>query len=130
VTLAADGAVLVDADARAEGTMGEMAISYPRVEHIVAAASTIAQDLWGLLPAGERVRQVAATVCVPDADHHPLVLSGTTGGSMSMPSIPSPLVAPDPPFVLRRADVGIAEINRRLAISIKQAFADHGAVSD
>jgi Domain of unknown function (DUF4062) len=32
VTLAADGAVLVEADARAEGAMGGMVISYPRVE--------------------------------------------------------------------------------------------------
>jgi hypothetical protein len=130
VALAADGAVLVDADARAEGTMGGMVISYPHVEQIVAAAAAIAQDLWGLLPAGDRVRQVAVTVCVPDANHHPLVLSGTTGGSMSVPTIPSPLVAPDPPLVLRRADVGSAETGRRLAVSLKQAFADHGAVID
>jgi hypothetical protein len=130
VALAADGAVLVDADARADGTMGGMAISYPRVEQIVAAASAIAQDLWDLLPVGDRVRQVAVTVCVPDADHHPLVLSGTTGGSMSVPTIPSPLVAPDPPLVLRRADVGTTETGRRLAVSVKQAFADHGAVID
>ena len=130
IELTADGAVLIEADARAEGTMGGMAISYPRVEQIVAAAATIALDLWALLPAGDRVRQVAATVCVPDADHHPLVLGGTTGGSMSVPTIPSPLVAPDPPLVLRRADVSTAETNRRLAVSVKQAFADHGAVSD
>jgi hypothetical protein len=47
-----------------------------------------------------------------------------------LPTIPSPLVVPDPPIVLRRADVSAAETNRRLAVSVKQAFADHGAVSD
>jgi hypothetical protein len=130
VVLAADGAVVVDADARAEGSMGGMAISYPRVEAITATAGKLALGLWGLLPDGDSVRQVAATACVPEADHRPLVLSGQTGGSMGVPSIPSPLVAPDPAVILRRADVGTPSTNRIMAVSIKQAFADHGAVQD
>lgn len=120
VALAADGAVVVDADARAEGTMGGMAISYPRVEAISAAAGTVAHALWELLPDGDSVRQVAATASVPEADHHALVLSGQTGGSMGVPSIPSPLVAPDPALILRRADVGTQSTNRVLAVSISR----------
>ena len=129
VTIAADGAVRVETDARADGSMGGMAISYPRVEEIVRAACRIAQDLWALLPDADRVRQVAATVCVPDANYHPLVLSGTVGGrSMGMPSVPSPLVAPDPALIVPRADVGTDSMTRQLAVSLKQAFADHDAV--
>jgi hypothetical protein len=130
VALAADGAVVVDADARAEGSMGGMAISYPRVQAIIATAGTVAHALWELLPDGDSVRQVAVTACVPEADHHALVLSGQTGGSMGVPSIPSPLVAPDPALIVRRADVGTTSTNRVLAVSLKQAFADHGAVQD
>src|SRR3954454_24732919 len=104
--------------------MGGMAVSYPKVELAVAAATAAALDLWDLLPASHQIRQVAAAVCVPNADHQPLVLSGNTGGSMSMPTIPSPLIVPDPPLVLRRADIGTTETNRRLALSLKQAYMD------
>lgn len=129
VTMGADGAVAVEAGARAGGSMGGMAISYPRVQQIVEASGRLAHDLWDLVPDGDRVRQVAATVSIPDANHHPLVVSGEVGGgSMSMPSVPSPLVAPDPPVVVPRASVGTPEMTRRLAVSIKQAFADYGAV--
>jgi hypothetical protein len=129
VTLAADGAVRVETDARADGSMGGMAFSYPRVEEILRAAGRIAQGLWALLPDGDRVRQVAATVCVPDANHHPLVLSGSVGGrSMGVPTVPSPLVAPDPAVIVPRADVGTDSMTRQLAVSVKQAFADHDAV--
>lgn len=130
VALAADGAIVVDADARADGTMGGMAISYPRVEAIIATAGTVAHALWELLPDGDSVRQVAAIACVPEADHHALVLSGQTGGSMGVPSIPSPLVAPDPALILRRADVGTQSTNHVMAVSLKQAFADHNAVQE
>jgi hypothetical protein len=129
LTLAADGAVRVETDARADGSMGGMAISYPRIEEIVRTTGRSAQDLWALLPDGDRVRQVAATVCVPDANYHPLVLSGSVGGrSMGMPTVPSPLVAPDPPLLVPRGNVGTDSMALRLAMSVKQAFADHGAV--
>lgn len=108
--------------------MGGMAISYPRVVAAIAATTAAAQDRWALLPAGDLVAQVAAAACVPDANHHPLTLSGHVGGSMGVPTIANPLVAPDPPVVVRCADVGTADTNRLLAVSLKQAFADHGGV--
>lgn len=128
ITLAADGALTADVSARADGSMDGMAISYPRVVAAIAATTAAAQDLWAILPGGDLVAQVAVTVCVPDANHHPLTLSGQVGGSMGVPTIPNPLVAPKPPAVVRRADLGTADTNRLLAISLKQAFADHGAV--
>jgi hypothetical protein len=129
VTMAADGSVRVVTEVRADGSMGSMAISYPRVEQVLGVAGEVAQALWALLPDGDRVRQVAATACVPDANYHPLILSGQVGGrSMGMPTLPSPLVAPYPPLIVPRADVGTDALTRRLAVSVKQAFADHGAV--
>lgn len=130
ISLASDGAITADLSARAEGLMGGMAISYPRVEEAIAATCGAAQGLWALLPSGDLIRQVAATVCVPEADHHPLTLTGQVGGSMGVPTIPDPLMAPTPPIVVRRAEIGTDELNHRLAVSLKQAFADHGAVID
>jgi hypothetical protein len=128
VRVASDGAISAEVSARADGMMGGAAIAYPRVEHAIAVTCTIAQDLWGLLPSGDLVRQAAITVGVPDANHHPLTLSGKVGGSMKIPSVPEPLVAPRPAIVVRRAEIGTEDMNRRLAVSLKQAFADHGAV--
>ena len=128
ISLASDGAITADLSARAEGTMGGMAISYPRVELAIAATCAASRDLWALLPSGDLIRQVALTVAVPEADHHPLTLTGRVGSSIGIPTIPDPLIAPDPPIVVRRAEIGTDELNRRLAVSLKQAFADHGAV--
>jgi hypothetical protein len=128
ISLESDGAIMAKVSARADGTMGGMAISYPRVEQAISATSAAAQDLWTLLPSGDLIRQVAVAVGVPEANHHPLTLAGKVGGSMGMPTIPEPLIAPAPPIVARRAEIGTGEMNRRLAVSLKQAFADHGAV--
>ena len=128
ISLASDGAVTAEVSASAEGTMGGMAISYPRVERAITATCATAQDLWALLPSGDLIRQAAVTVGVPEANHHPLTLTGKVGGSMGIPTVPEPLVAPEPAIVVRRAEVGTAEMNRRLAVSLKQGFADHGAV--
>ena len=108
--------------------MGGMAISYPRVERAITATCAAAHDLWALLPSGDLIRQAAVTVGIPEANHHPLTLTGKLGGSIGIPTIPEPLVAPKPAIVVRRAELGTVEMNRRLAVSLKQAFADHGAV--
>lgn len=128
LAIGSDGAITADLGARAEGTMGGMAIAYPMVQRAIDITCAAAQDLWDLLPSGHLVRQVAVAVAVPDADGHPLSLGGLVGGSMGIPTIPSPLIAPNPPIVVRRQDIGGAEMNRRLAVSLKQAFADYGAV--
>ena len=129
VVLGADGSVLSDTGAQAEGTMGGMALSFPKIERAIRATTALAQELWALLPEAHRIRQVAAAVGVPDANHHPLVMSGQVGGgSMGIPTVSEPLVAPSPAVVVRRADVGSDEMVRRLAIHLKRAFADHGAV--
>ena len=49
---------------------------------------------------------------------------------MGVPSIPQPLIAPSPALVVRRTDVGSNESVQRLAIHVKRAFADHGALID
>ena len=128
VIFAADGAVMVESDVSSEGTMGAMALSYPRAQRLIAAVTRATQDLWALVPNGDLVRQVAVGVCAPEASHTPLVLSGNVGGSMSMPMISGRVLAPDPPLLLRRADIGTEETDRRLAVSLKQAFVDLRAV--
>jgi hypothetical protein len=129
VVIYADGAIVANLPAHADGQMGNMAISFPRVEQAIAATAAAAQEIWNALPEGHRVRDVAVCVSIPDADNSPLSVSGNVAGNrMSMPSIHQPVVAPDPPVVLRRVDVGGTAANWRVAVSLKQIYADQGAV--
>lgn len=130
VTFADDGAVLVELPVQSDGSMGSMAISHPRVTAGIEAAGLLAQDLWDLVEHGDRVGQVCAAIGVPDAGSCSYSMSGRTGGTMTMGSTPSPLVAPDPPVVLRRADVGAPATSDRLAIPLKRLFADHRSLVD
>lgn len=130
VVLASDGAVHVEADARAEGIMGGSAIVHDKVVALVEAASLAAQDLWAILDPGGRVRQVVATLGVPDASMKVYAMS-TIGNSMSMPmSVPESIVAPDPPITLRRNDVGTEATTGHLVAALRRTFLDLGAVHD
>ncbi len=130
VMFADDGAVVVETDASAEGTMGFMALSHPKAATAIAAAGSLAQDLWGLAEGGERIRQIAAAIGVPDAANCVYSMSGQTGGSMTMGSAPSPLVAPDPAVILRRNDLGQPRTSDQLLVPLRRAFADHRALTE
>lgn len=130
VTFADDGAVLVEMPVQSDGSMGSMAISHPRVTAGIEAAGLLAQDLWDLVEDGDRVGQVCAAIGVPDAGNCSYSMSGRIGGKMTMGSAPSPLVAPNPSMVLRRANVGDPATSDRLAIPLKRLFADHRALVD
>lgn len=80
-----DGAVVVETTVGAEGFM---AFSHTKATAAVVATDNLAQDLWGLVEAGDRVRQVAAAVGVPDASNCVYSLSERTGSSTSMGSAP------------------------------------------
>lgn len=130
VTLGPDGAVCVHADARADGMMGGSAIAHDKVVSLVATASATAQDFWTLIDAGGRVRQVVATIGVPEASMKVYAIS-PIGNRMTMPmSTPDSIVAPDPPLIVRRSDVGTEDANQRLVAAVKRAFLDLGAVHD
>jgi hypothetical protein len=130
VAFADDGAVVVEADASADGSMGFMAVSHPKASSVVSAAGQLAHELWSLVEAGERVRQVAAAVGVPEASNCVYSMSGHTGGSISMGSAPSPLIAPDPPVMLRRTDLGQQRVADQLLVPLRRAFADYRALAD
>jgi hypothetical protein len=130
IILLPDGAVCVEADVRADGMLGGSAIAHGKVESLVEGASRVAQDLWAFADTGGRIRQVVGVLGVPDASMKVYAVS-EIGSSMSMPmSTPSPIVAPEPPIVMRRNDVGAGETVRQLVAALKRIFSDHGAIHD
>ena len=81
------------------------------MEHALTAATTI--------------REVAATVAIPDASMKVYSDMEFTGSSLSMGSTfgsPAVVVAPDPPRVARREDVGSPELVDQLVAEIRHAF--------
>jgi hypothetical protein len=128
ITFAADGSVVADLDVRGEGSMGGSIVSYPKVQDALAAAGRAAQALWSEVPDGDLVSQVAAVIAVPEAAHSSLSLSGAVSGTMRMRMFGQPMLAPDPPLVLRRPEVGSDRATLQLAVSLKQAYADEDAV--
>jgi hypothetical protein len=130
VVFADDGAIAVESDASADGSMGFMAVSHAEASSVVRAAGQLAEALWGLVEAGDRVRQVAAAVGVPEASNCVYSMSGHVQGSVAIGSAPSPLIAPDPPVIVRRNDLGEDRFAEQLLVPLRRTFADYRAVND
>lgn len=130
VLIGADGSVLVEGRAASNSdssfSLGSTVLSYPAIQDLIEKAGSLAQAAWGLLPDGDRVRQVASIVSLPEGAQ-PFSLTGVVGNSISMPfSAGGPVVAPEPASITPRSAVGRDEWTRRLAVHLKQALADRG----
>lgn len=128
VQLAADGSVMVEADVASDGMLGSMAISHERVVSLVAQGSAAAQQMWGLVDAAGRVRQVAAALGVPDASQKVYATAPVSNSVSAAFGGPQRIVAPTPALLVRRNDIGAAQTDQRLVASLKRAFVDLGAV--
>jgi hypothetical protein len=126
--IGADGAVVIEADVAAEGSLGSGQLDHGRVVTAIGAAGRLARNVWGTLDKRGRVRQVAVAIGVPDADGK-LYVTRPTGSSTRVPMTnPATVLAPDPPTMLRREDIGLDSAITELAVSLKRAFADLGAL--
>lgn len=130
VLVAADGSVLVEGRAASNAgssfSLGSTVVSYPAVLVLIEKAGALAQAVWRLLPDGDRVRQVASAVSLPEGAQ-PFSLTGVVGNSISMPfSAGEAVVAPEPASIAPRSAVGGTDWTRRLAVYLKQGLADRG----
>lgn len=124
VVFAEDGAVCVEFGANASGNLGSMAISHPRVADAIAAIAALSEQLWTNVPGGDRVRQICAAIGIPEAGYTIYSMSGETGGGMTMGSVASPVVAPDPAIALRRNDLTSDRLVAELTVPLRRVFAD------
>lgn len=130
VVIGADGGVLVEARAASDSgsgfSLGSMVLSYPAAQELIEKAGSLAHAVWSLLPDGDRVRQVASAVSLPEGAQ-PFSLTGVVGNSVSGVLLPGEaVVAPDPASITPRSAVGGDEWTRRLAVHLKQALVDRG----
>jgi hypothetical protein len=123
--VARDGAILVEGAVSATGTLGSSVIEAPRVRRVVEQSCAFACDAWKRIDRRDDVRDLAVTVAVPDASMKVYSDSEYTGGSLSMGSMfgsPAVVVAPDPPLLARREDLGAPELVDQLVAEVRQAF--------
>ncbi len=127
-TIGADGSIAIELDVAAGGMLGSGQVDHGRVNSAVAGAAAFAQIVWGEVDDRGQVRQVAAAIGVPDAQGKLYVMRSTGNSSRVPMGGPATVVVPQPALLLRREDVGAEESRNRLVVSLKRAFADHGAL--
>ncbi len=129
VRVHANGTVVCTPDVAGSDQLGSMRVDPGRLEAAIRNAGAFARAIWEYIDDREEVQQVAVAVAIPDAQNK--VFGASTGGSsLSMGSfrMPQTVVVPEPPTVVRRAEVGGDELTHRLVAEVQRVFTDAGAV--
>jgi hypothetical protein len=120
--VAKDGALLAEGAVSGTGVFGSSVIEAPRVRRVIEQSCAFAHDAWGRIDRRDDIRELAATVAVPDASMKVYSGSEFTGSSLSMGNMfgsPPVVVAPDPPLTARREELGAPELVERLAAEVQ-----------
>ena len=129
LTIGTDGAVAAAFSVAGDDPFGGMRVEPARLHDGIVAAGGLARAVWERLDDREAVQQVAVAVAIPEAQHK--VFGASTGrnsiqmGSFGMPNL---IAVPEPPRVVRRAEIGSGELADRLVAEVQRIFADAGAI--
>jgi hypothetical protein len=127
--VAKDGTILAEGAVSGTGVFGSSVIEAPRVRRVIEQGCAFAHDAWEKIDRRDDIRELAATVAVPDASMKVYSDSELTGSTLSMGNMfdsPPVIVAPDPPLTARREELGTPELVERLAAEVRQAFVHAG----
>ena len=129
-----DGAILAEgAVGASEGSHAGSLVLADRVIEVIGRSASFAEQVWARIDRRDEVRQVLALVAVPGAQgkvYAPRALTGNTlrlGHTFSMPDL---LVAPNPPLLARREDLGSPDIANRLRAELRRRFAAEGGAQE
>jgi hypothetical protein len=123
--VAVDGAILAEGAVSGSGMLGSSVIEGPSVRLVVEQSCAFALSAWEQIDRRDDIREVAATVAIPDASMKVYSDVEFTGNSLSMGSMmgsPAVLVSPNPPRVTRREDLGSPELVEQLVAEVRHAF--------
>jgi hypothetical protein len=123
--VATDGAIVAEGAVSGSGLLGSSVIEAPNVRRVVEQSCAFARDAWDRVDRRDEVREIAATVAIPDASMKTFSDSEFTGSSLSMGSMfgsPAVILAPDPPRLTRREDIGSPGLVEQLVAEVRQAF--------
>lgn len=129
VVVGADGAVMCEVDVSGEDAFGSSRINPERLRAGITASGSFAIGVWGAIDEREEVQQVAVCISIPEAQYKVFGVA-ISQSSISMGwGLPQVVSVPEPPAVIRRADVDGEEFASRLVAEVKRVFADAGAVA-
>jgi hypothetical protein len=129
VTVGPDGAVVSHAEVGGDDELAGTRIDPALLRAGVQRTGAFALRVWERIDRREAAQQVASCVAVLDAQYKVFGLpSGTRSYSLGM-TLPETVVVPEPPSVVRRADVATEELAERVVAEVRRHYADAGAVS-
>jgi hypothetical protein len=80
---------------------------------------------WSLFDSSSRIAQLASAIGVPSAQHRVYGRSQATSLSMGgMSRLPATLVAPEPPLLTRREELGTERLSGPLLAAVERHFRD------
>jgi hypothetical protein len=123
--VATDGAILAEGPVAGSGVLGSSVIEAPRVRRVIEQAFTFAHEAWSRVDRRDEVRELAVTVAIPDASMKVYSDSEFTGTSLRMGSMfgsAGVVLAPDPPRLARREDLGSPELVEQLVAEVRHVF--------
>ena len=125
--MSGDGAVVAEADVAGQGEhFGGRVLDHARVGSVIERALIYALRVWQQIDRRDQIDQVFLALAVPGASQkvYAMVEPGNRlamGGMFS--GMPDPLVVPEPPLLVRRADLDRQETINRLRAELKRRFA-------
>lgn len=124
----ADGAITVVSAIHSTGTFAGSLVDPERLEQALIASGIFAQAAWRRIDTRGSVTRVAVTTAIPDAQYKGWGESSNPNQMHPGMSLPSTVIAPDPPEIIPSAQVSSPELVRRLSAALKRVFLDAGAV--
>jgi hypothetical protein len=125
----ADGAVMCELDVGGSDQFGSSRVDPDRLRDGVVAAGRFALAVWSRIDEREEVQQVAAALTIPEAQHK-VFGNATDKSTLSLGwGLPQVVAVPQPPAVVRRAEVAGDALVTRLVAEVKRVFADANAVA-
>jgi hypothetical protein len=126
VEIGLDGATVVQAPVGGMGPFGSSLVDPDRLAELVARSGRFAAQFLGEFDRGSRISQLAVAIGVPSAQHR--VYGRTQASSLSMGGgmgrLPATLVAPEPPHLARREDLGGERLSQTLLAAVERHFRD------
>jgi hypothetical protein len=125
----ADGAIVAEGPVGGRGPhFASSVVAADRMRDLIERAQRFVLAVWQRIDSGHDIREAAVAIAIPDASHK-VYAEVEVGSSMSVPmGMPSVVVAPQPPRLIRREDLGQDATTRMLQAELKRRFADEGAV--